>query len=857
MLPSSKTIITRVWFLVCLIWVAQACAPLTVKAETNLNLTPEERAWLSEHADEIRLSGDPAWEPIEFFDKDGEYRGLAADYIGLIEKRLGIKFKIVRNRSWSETLAKAKSKEIDVIPAAQATPDRRKFMIWSTPYLHINTTIIVRKEMKQQLSLKQMVGMRIGVPRDYTVGAFVREAYPALTIVDVETNEEGLTRVSFGELDALITEIPGALYGIEKEKITNLRLAGDTGFELDLGIAIRNDWPLFASIIDKTLADISEAEHKAIYSRWLHLEAPPFYKNHTFWLFVFIVFMIVSVLIGTVITWNRTLQRKVRHRTEELRFNEMRMDALLQLNERPNDSIQEIIEFAFEQMIQLTKSQFGYLAFDDQAGMIYSVRSGGSASQKQPVTATTTGFPAETRGLWGKAVLKKAPVISNCYLKSNPAMKGLPEECRKTLIRYMNVPIFKGDQVVVVAGVGNKPEDYDTSDLRQLNLLTQGLWRRLQRKQEEQVLARSEKNLRDIVENSPNGITIIQNRRVVYRNTKQVQLAGQINLGSTVTYDHIHAEDKESVETFFESILSGKPEKQELDYKFYTSLEKRTKENLKWVTTLITPINYRDDSAFLLTTIDRTRARELEHLLTVRDKMATLGRVAAGIGHEVRNPLSGINIYLHSIEKGLANPEKYHKIGPAIEGIRTASEKMESVVKRVIDFSKPIEPKFAKIDINKPVMEAAKLAEMGMKKYGVTLTVNLSEKLPLCDAEHNLVEEVVLNMINNSVDAMDGQKDPKFIRISTSSDKDYVQIFIEDTGPGVPVDLMENIFEPFYTTKNYSTGIGLALCNRIITDHNGRINVKKSAEGGARFVIELPVCQSSNCHQQPPPTRQS
>jgi PAS domain S-box-containing protein len=285
----------------------------------------------------------------------------------------------------------------------------------------------------------------------------------------------------------------------------------------------------------------------------------------------------------------------------------------------------------------------------------------------------------------------------------------------------------------------------------------------------EQALARDEKNLRDIVENSPNGITIVQNGRVVYRNAKQLQLVGEIRMDETIRYEHIHSEDKAAAKSFYESILAGEPEKSELDFKFYTSLVNRSKETLKWVTTLVTPINYRDDKAFLLTTIDRTRARELEHLLTVQDKMASLGRVAAGIGHEVRNPLSGINIYLRSIEKGVANPAKAHKIAPAIDAIRTASSKMEAVVKRVIDFSKPIEPKVVATDINEPVQEAAELAGMGMGKLGVVLTTDLAKDLPACHAEPNLIEEVVLNLINNAVDAMAGQETPKRIRLATSA----------------------------------------------------------------------------------------
>lgn len=840
-LPSHLLLIT------CAFCFALLLSPAQTAARNNLKFTPEEREWLSAHDGKIRVAPAPNWEPMEFFNGNGEYQGLVADYIRLIEDRLRIKFHIVHTHSWPEILEKAKNKEIDVIPAAQPTENRRKFMIWSSPYFHVKTTIIVRKEVQGQLSLNNMTGLRIGVPKEYAVGDFVRKAFPDLTLINVDNNKAGLYKLSFGELDAVITEVPNAIYVIEKEKITNLRLAGDTGFELNQGIGVRDDWPLFASIIEKTLAEISEDEHKEIYSRWVRLETDPFYKHASFWYSVAAILTIVMVLVGTVIVWNRALQRQVRQRTEAVRFNEMRLDALLQLNEQSNASIQEIIEFAFNQMIRLTKSRFGYLAFDNQEGMIYSVQSSDSNSHRQLSTTVTSGFTLETQGLWGEAVRLKKAVISNDYSILNPLRKGLPKDHR-TLTRYMNVPIFKWNQVVLVAGVGNKSLDYDTSDLRQLTLLAEGLWRLLQRKQVEQALAREEKNLRDIVENSPNGITIIQNGKVLYRNSKQLELAGEINLNKTIAYEHIHSEDRVAARNFYESILAGKPEQTELDFKFYISLTNRTKENLKWVTTLVTPITYRDDRAFLLTTIDRTRARELEHLLTVQDKMASLGRVAAGIGHEVRNPLSGINIYLRSIEKGLADPNKAHKIEPAITAIRTASNKMEAVVKRVIDFSKPIEPKFVITNINKPVQDAATLAGLSMGKCGVSMEIHLDKNPTTCFVEPNLIEEVVLNLINNGVDAMDDQETPKQIRLSTVALEENILIIVEDTGPGVPEDLAEKIFEPFYTTKSYSTGIGLSLCHRIITDHRGKIRVEAAHDGGVRFVVELPAALEKNNH---------
>ena len=805
-----------------------------------LTLTVEERQWLDDHTGRVRLAPAPDWEPMEFFDKNGEYRGLVADYINLIEKKLDFNFKIVKSESWEQTLMLAREKKIDVISAAQPTPERKQFMIWSTPYFSINTTIIVRKSRKKNFALNEMAGMKIGVPKDYAVGEFIRANYPQLTLIDVLTNKEGLYKVSFGELDAMITEVPNALYVIEKEKITNLRLAGDTGFVLKQGIGVRNDWPILARILDKALADISDAERSAIYTKWIRIETAHFYQTRGFWYSIIIITGFLLFVTGSILVWNRTLKKQVVKRTGELRFNEMRLEALLQLNEQNYDSIQDIVEFAFRKMIRLTKSHFGYLAFADQDGIIYSVDSSSEKSLTNYITHNTAhGFTIETMGLWGEAVKQRKGVISNDYQISNPLQKGLPPEYGQ-LTRYMNVPIFKGDRIVVVAGMGNKNSDYDASDLRQLSLLAQGMWRRLQRKQVEQTILRSEKNLRDLVENSPNGITIMQHGRAVYRNSKQLELIGEIEPVEQIGYDHIHSEDLEKAKQFYQGIINGNPAVTELSFRFYSSLTQRTKETMKWVTCLVTPIDYKDDKAFLITTIDRTRSRALEHLLTIQDKMASLGRVAAGIGHEIRNPLSGINIYLRTLEKSLDNPDRRHKAVQAIGAIRSASGKMESVIKRVMDFSRPVEPRFALTDINTPISDAMELAAASLQKKQITFEKNLDRSVPRCYAEPHLIEEVILNLINNAADALEHRTQDKRIRVRSEQKDGTVCMVVEDNGIGVPKDLGEKIFEPFFTTKDYSTGIGLSLCHRIITDHDGVIRAESSDLGGARFVVELP-----------------
>ena len=124
---------------------------------------------------------------------------------------------------------------------------------------------------------------------------------------------------------------------------------------------------------------------------------------------------------------------------------------------------------------------------------------------------------------------------------------------------------------------------------------------------------------------------------------------------------------------------------------------------------------------------DISRVKELEHLVRIQDKMSSLGRVAAGIAHEIRNPLSGINIYLNTLKKIYDKQQNLDKVQRIIEQLQSASIKIESVVKRVMDFSKPSEPKFVLMDINHHIEEALSLSSVTLRKRGIRLEKALDE----------------------------------------------------------------------------------------------------------------------------------
>ncbi|MDR6221600.1 signal transduction histidine kinase [Methanococcoides alaskense] len=172
-----------------------------------------------------------------------------------------------------------------------------------------------------------------------------------------------------------------------------------------------------------------------------------------------------------------------RNRAEEtLLLDESRLEALLQLNQMTDASLQEITDFTREEAVRLTQSKLGYLSFMDENETVLTMHSWSrDAMEECKIGDKPLVYPLETTGLWGEAVRQRIPIITNDYQAPNPFKKGYPEG-HVELKRHMNVPIFDGDRIVIVAGVGNKEENYDESDIRQLTLLMQGMWTHIQHK---------------------------------------------------------------------------------------------------------------------------------------------------------------------------------------------------------------------------------------------------------------------------------------------------------------------------------------------------------------------------------------
>ena len=192
---------------------------------------------------------------------------------------------------------------------------------------------------------------------------------------------------------------------------------------------------------------------------------------------------------------NMQSERERQRAESALRLEQSRLEALLQLNQMTDSPLQAITDFTLEEAVRLTQSKIGYLAFTNEDESVLTMHAWSkTAMQECAIIDKPIHYPVVTTGLWGEAVRQRQPVFTNDYPAPNPLKKGHPEG-HVAVLRHMNVPIFDGEHIVAVIGVGNKEQPYDDSDVRQLTLLGQGMWRLLQRREVQEELRRARDEL--------------------------------------------------------------------------------------------------------------------------------------------------------------------------------------------------------------------------------------------------------------------------------------------------------------------------------------------------------------------------
>ena len=286
----------------------------TFAADARLDLTTDEKAWLKAHP-EIRIAPDPDFAPFEWFSNDGSYKGMVAEYVQLIEQRLGVKFKVINAGKWSQVMDMARSREIDVLPALASSPQREKYFLFTKPHISAKGVIVTSKGYK---TIQQLLGKRIAVVNDYVWDDWITHNEHDVDLYRVETTLAGLELAALGVVDAMVSDLASVTYLIRENGLSNLSVVPGIERDLELRFGIRNDWPELKPILDKAISSLTIKEKEAIRARWLYLEEHGFWRKPIFWYSVLGAVAALLLLLTATMIWNRTLQQRVELRTREL-----------------------------------------------------------------------------------------------------------------------------------------------------------------------------------------------------------------------------------------------------------------------------------------------------------------------------------------------------------------------------------------------------------------------------------------------------------------------------------------------------------------------------------------------------------
>ena len=241
---------------------------------------------------------------------------------------------------------------------------------------------------------------------------------------------------------------------------------------------------------------------------------------------------------------------------------------------------------------------------------------------------------------------------------------------------------------------------------------------------------------------------------------------------------------------------------------------------------------------------ERTKElREMQEHLIQSEKLASLGKLAAGIAHEINNPLGGILIYSHLLLEDTSKKSPHYE---NLKKIVKETSRCKDIVRGLLEFARPKEPEMTLININDAVDRSLAIVEGQTIFQNITLDKTYSSDLPKIVADESQLQQVFMNIIINAAEAMDG-KGKLSLRTSMNTDRTHIEIKISDTGHGIKEEDKKRLFEPFFSTKEVGkgTGLGLAISYSIIQKHQGTIEVESQEGKGSAFTIKLPVTRKS------------
>ncbi len=546
-------------------------------------------------------------------------------------------------------------------------------------------------------------------------------------------------------------------------------------------------------------------------------------------------------LVGTHVdvTERRRIEERIRKEAERNRV-------LLELYDKAGHlTDRELYEAVLAQAVRVTGSEIGFFhVVSEDQNYITLTTWDKSALDGCTVPDGKKHYPIAQAGIWADCVRLGRPVICNGY-QNSPDRKGTPQG-HVPVSRFMSMPVMEKDNVRFIFGVGNKPCDYKEHDVVQLRIVASELHKITTKRRTEGALRRSEEFIRNILDTVDEGFIVVDRGfRIVAAN--KAYCAWNNACGSPVIGKHCYEvshrsarpcdEDGEdcAVKRVFET---GEPQ---------VAMHKHedAKGNILYVETKAFPM--RDAGGGVTSAIETIHNITERHLLEEEQlksqKLEAIGTLAGGIAHDFRNLLQGVFGYISMAKMDLDQKRKaFADLGQAEKALNMSI----NLTNQLLTFSKGGKPVKKRIGILPVIESSVKFALSGSRSCYL---LSCDADLWAVEADEGQIAQVIQNIVLNADEAMPGGGT---VNISVRNvracgplpgDKEgkFISIIIEDSGTGIPQQHISRIFDPYFTTKQKGSGLGLATSYSIIKNHGGMIDVRSTEGKGSVFAVYLPA----------------